>query len=92
MQLDKNLKKMMTTKKMSLKTLSTEVRVPSSTIHGWLNGAAPKSLIDLKRIADYFDLSIDELCFGKNEKQIKNRTENVLGDLGDIELVLRHKG
>jgi hypothetical protein len=91
MKLDKNLKKMMMTKKMSLKMLSSEVGLPTSTLHGWLNGAAPKSLVDLKKIADFFSISIDELCFGLTEKSNHQRRECVLGDLGSIELVLRHK-
>ncbi len=91
MKLDKNLKKIMLTQKMSLKKLSTQVGVPPSTIHGWLNGAAPKSLIDLKKIADFFEISLDELCFGVAEKVTQGFGENVLGALGNIELVLRHK-
>lgn len=91
MKLDKNLKKMMASKKLSLKNLSGHVGVPSSTIHGWLNGAAPKSLVDLKKIADFFKISIDELCFGAPEKSIQAVRERVVGDLGTVELVLRVK-
>lgn len=91
MKLDKNLKKMMESKKLSLKNLSDHVGVPSSTIHGWLNGAAPKSLVDLKKIADFFKVSIDELCFGVPEKSVHVVRERVVGDLGTVELVLRVK-
>jgi transcriptional regulator with XRE-family HTH domain len=91
MKLDKNLKKMMLTKKLSLKTLSGQVGVPPSTIHGWLNGAAPKSLVDLKKISDFFGISIDELCFGAAEKNLTVIRESVIGDLGTVELVLRIK-
>jgi transcriptional regulator with XRE-family HTH domain len=91
MKLDKNLKRLMATQKMSLKTLSVEVGLPSSTVHGWLNGAVPKSLVDLKKIADHFGVSIDELCFGSMEKKAVFLKERVVGDLGNIELVLRQK-
>jgi len=51
----------------------------------------PKSLVDLKKIADHFGVSIDELCFGSMEKKAVFLKERVVGDLGNIELVLRQK-
>jgi len=61
--LDKNLKRLMKENALSMRTLSQKVDLPVSTIHGWLHGAAPKSIMDLKRVAHYFHLSVDELCF-----------------------------
>jgi len=64
MNLRKNLEQIMQARKLSLKALADHVSVPPSTIHGWLNGTAPKSIVELKKIADFFGISIDELCFG----------------------------
>ena len=91
MKLYKNLKTMMIAKSLSLKKLSVDVGIPPSTIHGWLNGAAPKSIIDLKKVADFFGVSIDELCFGVGDKCFDSIVENVVAELGNIQLIMRRK-
>lgn len=88
--MDKNLKKILTKNRLTLKSLSTEVGIPASTIHGWMNGVPPKNLHEVKKIADFFGLTVDDLCFGSLE-EVKKHKEKVVGELGGVELILRIK-
>lgn len=63
MKFSKNLKDFISRNNLSLKDLADQLEVPSSTIHGWINGVPPKSIKTLKRIAQLMNCSIDELCF-----------------------------
>jgi transcriptional regulator with XRE-family HTH domain len=86
MKLTTNLQVLMKDKRISLIELSKEVDIPSSTIHGWLNGANPRNIAELKRVANYFHISIDELCFGE---KVVHSDQVVVGKIGDVELILR---
>lgn len=44
--------------------LSRETAIPSSTISDWLAGSSSKNLDQLKGMANYFNVTIDYLCFG----------------------------
>lgn len=66
MKFSKNLKKFIQKNNLSLKDLAIKLGVPTSTVHGWVNGVPPKSITTLKRIALLMDCSIDELCFDEN--------------------------
>jgi putative transcriptional regulator len=59
----KNLKKYLETNKMSLKELGQKLEVPTSTVHGWLNGIPPRNILTIKKIASLLCCSMDELCF-----------------------------
>lgn len=63
------LKQLMKANDLTLAKLSKSTGVPKQTIHNWLTGTEPKNLSHLKKVATYFDLSIDELCYGENLKQ-----------------------
>lgn len=63
MKFAKNLKDFITKNNLSLKDLADQLEVPSSTVHGWINGVPPKSIMTLKKIALLMNCSIDELCF-----------------------------
>jgi len=89
-EMEKNLKKIMTKNQITLKSLSTEVGIPASTIHGWLNGVPPKNIHEVKKIADFLGITIDVLCFGSVE-DVKKHREKTVGDLGGVELILRIK-
>jgi transcriptional regulator with XRE-family HTH domain len=63
MKFAQNLKEFITKNNLSLKELSERLEVPSSTVHGWINGVPPKNIKTLKKIAVLMNCSIDELCF-----------------------------
>ena len=60
-----NLKDFISRNNLSLKDLADQLGVPSSTVHGWINGVPPKSITTLKKIAILMNCSVDELCFGE---------------------------
>ena len=69
------LKGQMDSHGITLSALSKETGVPKQTIHNWLCGTEPKSLDQVRSIAQYFNLSIEELCYGEVEKKSKNNSK-----------------
>ena len=76
----KNLQKYLKSNNFSLKELSEALDVPSSTVHGWLNGIVPKNIVTLKKISNFLNCSIDELCFGE-ELNLKKDDIHLESDL-----------
>lgn len=89
MKLHENLKKLMKIKKVSLVALAKEVGVPQSTIHGWINGAQPRNIIELNKIAKYFGLDIHRLCFGEAHEEILNQNEKLISEFDGVALILK---
>lgn len=89
------LKKLMEENDITLSALSKETKVPKQTIHNWLCGTEPKSLNQVRAVAGYFDLSIEELCYGENTKKQKSKMVNPITEhesdilAGVFEVVLR---
>lgn len=44
--------------------LARATKVPRQTLDNWLSGQEPRSLKQLRKVADYFDVTMDYLCFG----------------------------
>lgn len=74
----------------TITALSRATKVPLQTLHGWLQGSEPRSLKQVKNVADYFDVDLDYLCFGIEEKQAKKISdfEDEI-NAGVFEVVLR---
>lgn len=68
MDLSKNLKKLMRAKDVSAAQLSRATKVAGQTIANWLAGQKPRDITQVKKVADYFDVTVDALCFGAVEK------------------------
>ncbi len=47
MHLSSNLKRIMMERNLTQKKLASDLGIPLSTVHGWLNGVLPKSITDL---------------------------------------------
>ena len=88
MKFAKNLKNFITKNNLSLKDLADQLEVPSSTVHGWLNGVPPKSIKTLKRIALVMNCSIDELCFDESDD---SHDPNITVTIGDTSFRLIFK-
>jgi transcriptional regulator with XRE-family HTH domain len=90
-----NLKKAMKEHNINQKKLSLKLGLPVSTLHGWLNGVAPKNISDIKKVATIFGLTVDQLCFDEinttNPDKSVIREEKVVAQFGTVELVLRTK-
>jgi transcriptional regulator with XRE-family HTH domain len=65
LRLSKALKGLIQSKNIKVVELSRATRVPVQTIHNWLSGQKPRDIVQVKAVADFFRMSIDELCFGK---------------------------
>jgi transcriptional regulator with XRE-family HTH domain len=90
MKLAHNLKKIMKTNGYSLSKLAMELKIPKSTIHGWLNGVEPKSIIELKRLSDHLSIQLDDLCFGEGQKEVFKKTNiKIVIDDQQFELILK---
>lgn len=62
--LDKKLKALLKTHNLSLAELAKRTGVPRSTLSQWSGGTAP-NIYQLEKVASYFKISIEELCFDK---------------------------
>lgn len=69
MELKNILKKLLKDNDISVAKLSRVTKIPRQTIDNWLSGQEPRSLSQVKIVAEYFDISIDQLCFGVSQPQ-----------------------
>lgn len=74
-------------------TLAKKTGISRQTIANWLEGQKPQNLEQVKKVADHFGMTIDELCFGPslrsqplNDEIEKHRDEI---NAGIFEVVLR---
>ena len=72
--IQKSLKNYLESKNLSQGKLASASGISPSSLHGYLNGTLPKSLIILIKLAESMDIGLDELVFG--EKAI---TQNIDG-------------
>lgn len=61
-----NLKQLMKDNNVNQPKLSTDINVAQSAISAWLNGKKEPSINSLWLLADYFNVSIDELIGRKD--------------------------
>jgi transcriptional regulator with XRE-family HTH domain len=80
MNISKNLEKYLESSEISLNEFSRRISIPPSTIHGWLNGVPPKNLNDLKKVAEFFNVTLDELCFGEIKRGHETNIVITIGD------------
>lgn len=76
--LDKRLQKLMAEKNVSLGSLCTRLTVNKSTLHNWINGVLPQSILQISRVADFFKITMDKLCFDYQKIQDKPQEPLVL--------------
>lgn len=65
--LDKKLKALLKSHNLSVTELANRTNVPRSTIQQWIAGTAP-NIYQLEKVDSYFDLTVDELVFGRKPK------------------------
>lgn len=91
MELKSILRKCIRERGITIAGLSRSTKVPTQTIHGWLQGNEPKSLRQVKAVADYLKVDLDYLCFGIKPKNQSNQIEQFQDEInaGIFEVVLR---
>lgn len=90
MELKKILKALIKEEGITVTQLSKKTRVPVQTLHNWLSGMEPRSLKQVRKVAEFFKVSIDYICFGI-ESQDKDCIEEYSDEInaGVFEVVLR---
>jgi transcriptional regulator with XRE-family HTH domain len=88
MELSTKLRSLLAEHRMNITQLSRAVNIPRQTLDNWVSGQEPRSLAQLKKVADYFEITVDELCFGQQiVRKIDEFTEEI--NAGVFEVVLR---
>lgn len=65
MKLKDNLKKLLKDNNLNVLKLSKISGVPKSTLSDWLAGNSPKNIKQVKLVAEYFNVSVDQLVFSE---------------------------
>ena len=70
----KNLSVLMEGNNLAPATIAKKLSINRSTLHNWLNGTLPRGFMGFLKLANFFEVSLDELCYGdpnapKQEKQ-----------------------
>ena len=90
MELSRILKELCDERGISISSLSKKTGTPAQTLHNWISGVEPKNLSQVKKVADFFEVSLDYLCFGKEVKKpddITSYKDEI--NAGVFEVVLR---
>lgn len=89
MELKTILKKLIKEQDITITALSRATKVPLQTLHGWLQGSEPKSLKQVKKVADYLEVDLDYLCFGVEPKKQSFSDYQEEINAGIFEVILR---
>jgi transcriptional regulator with XRE-family HTH domain len=89
MELKTILKKLIQEKGITITALSRSTKVPLQTLQGWLQGSEPKSLKQVKKVADHLGVDLDYLCFGIEPKKTSLDEYREEINAGIFEVVLR---
>lgn len=84
------LKKLLHEHDLTAAQLARACNIAPQTINNWLSGQEPRSLSQIKAVADYFNISVDYLVYGQHEikeEVIKEYKEEI--NAGVFEVVLR---
>ena len=76
--ISKVLSRIMKERKLSIKELSSMSGVPSSTLHEWVNGRAPRDPIKAKKLSDALDISLNQLLFDEPDKNETIQIQSIL--------------
>lgn len=84
------LKNLLYEKDISAAKLARATGVPPQTINNWLSGQEPRNLTQLKKVADYFEITVDYLVYG-TKQSIKEPIDEYRDEInaGTFEVVLR---
>jgi transcriptional regulator with XRE-family HTH domain len=77
--LSENLKRLSKKHKIRPTALARKVKANVSTIHNYFDGSVPQTILAIKQVADYFNISVDEINYGDS------RGEGPFSEKGAIE-------
>lgn len=91
--LAQNLKRLLKDQDLTVAQLSRATKVPSQTLNNWLVGLEPRSMGQVKIVAQFFGMSLDELAYGEKPKSSPLKLKDYEDEIyaGVFEVVLRRK-
>ena len=86
-----NLKALIKSQDKTIAQLARATEIAPQTLNNWMAGQEPRSLTQVKVVADYFSITIDELCFNNSPSTNNTEIENFNDEInaGIFEVVLR---
>ena len=88
MQLAKRLRQLVGQHQLTIPELSRHTGVPVNTLHNWLSGQAPRKLEQVKQVAEFFNVTLDDLIFGQEIRIEPTKLPELLMT-GQYEIVIR---
>ncbi len=91
MKLSVVLKKLLAKEDITVAKLSRSTGVSDKMLYSWLNKQNPKDLNSVKKVADYFKVSLDYLLFDESRFEKKTSIADFKEEinLGQLEIILR---
>ena len=65
------LRRLLAERNLSLTQLASNTDMPVSTLHDWLYGNVPANPEDVRKVAEYFKLTRDDLEFGTSSDRVQ---------------------
>jgi transcriptional regulator with XRE-family HTH domain len=62
--LAENLKRLMKKRHLTISQAAAGIKMNKSTLHGYCNGVIPRNVLTLRRMAEFFEISLPELLYG----------------------------
>ena len=90
--LQTRLKAFLKDEDMTVAQLSRATKIPPQTLNNWLSGHEPRKLNQVKIVADYFEVTMDQLLYGIDSHSHKKSDIEDFSDeinAGIFEVVLR---
>ena len=92
MKLAKHLKELIRHADVTIAQVARKTGVPAKTLYKWVEGQNPRNIEQVKKVANFFDKTVDELCFGESEKHgrgspLKDLEEEIFA--GNFDVILR---
>lgn len=85
--LAENLKRILSEQNRSFTSTAKQVGMNKSTLHGYCNGVIPRNLTQLKDLAEFLEVSLTDLIFGRVNEEPKIRGGNAIE--GRYEVIIR---
>lgn len=87
------LKRLLNERGVTVTRLAKATSIPQQTLHNWLSGSEPRSIKQLKKVADYFSVTLDEITYGTRPfpSNVANKLEDHRDEIfaGNFEVILR---
>lgn len=94
MQLAVRLRSLLKSHDITASHLSRKTNIRVQTLSNWMSGQTPRDIRQVKRVAQYFNMTIDELVFGEesplgsSKSILRNVFDNDIFE-GEFEVILR---